>query len=297
MISDFLAVYGWILIVGFLVCSGCGYLGHFLIVRRMALTGDALSHSLLPGIVGIFLLFKTRSSLAMGIGALFAGLLTTFALNLLQGTSRLKADAVLTVVFSTAFALGVLGISLFADSVDLDLDCVLFGDLAYIPLGEHLTVFNFAVPDTALRVIFVWLICLGTLKFFYKEFLLMSFDAVFAQLTRLPVQKFHYLFMGLLSLMVVVSFEAVGVVLVVGMLIFPSASMQILSKNAKTIYTGIACLSSLYTIGGTTLAIALDLPIGPAMMVVATFVLTGAIIFQRVTHTFRLVKSNLNDSI
>ena len=233
MISDFLAVYGWIVIVGFLVCSGCGYLGHFLIVRRMALTGDALSHSLLPGIVGVFLIFKTRSSVAMGIGALIAGLLTTFTLNLLKGTSRLKSDAVLTVVFSTAFALGVLGISLFADSVDLDLDCVLFGDLAYIPMGESFTLFNFEVPFAALRVMCVWLICLGVLKIFYKEFLLLSFDAVFAQLSRLPVQKFHYLFMALLSLMVVVSFEAVGVVLVVGMLIFPSATVQIFSKNSS----------------------------------------------------------------
>lgn len=272
MINNFIEVYGWILLVGFLVSSGCGYLGHFLILRRMALTGDALSHSLLPGIVGAFLLFKTRSSWAMGVGALVSGIITTFALNFLQGTSRLKADAVLTVVFSTAFALGVLGISAFADSVDLDLDCVLFGDLAYVPMGENLTVFGLEIPWAVLRVALIWGVCLGVLKIFYKEFLLLSFDPVFAKLARLPVGKLHYVFMGLLSLMAVVSFEAVGVVLVVGMLIFPGATAQLFSKNLIKIHYWIAFLSAFYTLAGVGLAIALDLPIGPAMMVAATAV-------------------------
>jgi manganese/zinc/iron transport system permease protein len=264
------SIYGWIMAMGFLVCSGCGWVGHVLILRKMALTGDALSHSILPGIVGAFLLLGTRSHWAMVLGALIAGMVTTFALNALSTTSRLKADAALAVVFSFAFALGILGISFFADSVDLDLDCVLFGDLAFVPLGERIEFGFVAVPLSLVGVACVWgcLLILG--KIFRKEIIVLAFDPVFAELSQLPVKRLHYGFMMVLALIVVVAFEAVGAILVVGMLIFPGATAQLFSRRISQIHWLIGILSAFYAFGGTALAIVFDLPVGPAMILVAS---------------------------
>ena len=118
--------------MGFLVTAACGLIGNYLILRRMALVGDAISHSILPGIAIAFLLAKSRSSLAMFAGALVAGIVTTLLIETIHRRSRVKQDAAIGIVFSTLFAIGVILISLFASQVDLDQDCVLYGDISFV---------------------------------------------------------------------------------------------------------------------------------------------------------------------
>src|SRR6185436_890814 len=99
--------FGWVALMGFLVATACGLVGNYLILRRMALVGDAISHSVLPGLVVAFLVAKSRASLPMFLGALVAGILTTVFIELIHKKSRVKQDAAIGIVFSSLFALGV----------------------------------------------------------------------------------------------------------------------------------------------------------------------------------------------
>src|SRR5215210_6552073 len=125
----------WIGLMGFLVATACGMIGNYLILRRMALVGDAISHSVLPGLVIAFLIAKTRSSWAMFLGALVAGVVTTILIEVIHRKSQVKQDAAIGIAFSTLFAIGVILVSLFADRIDLDQECVLYGEIAFVPLS------------------------------------------------------------------------------------------------------------------------------------------------------------------
>lgn len=115
----------WIAAMGFLVATACGLVGNYLILRRMALVGDAISHSILPGIAVAFLVSGSRGSWPMFIGALVAGAVTTVLIEVIHKKSRVKQDAAIGIAFTSLFAIGVILISLFASKVDLDQECVL----------------------------------------------------------------------------------------------------------------------------------------------------------------------------
>src|SRR5688572_3758774 len=179
--TEFLPSYGWVVVMGFLVTLACGLLGNFLILRRMALVGDAISHSILPGIVIAYLLGRSRGPYAMFIGAVLAGMLTTFLIEIIQRRSRIKQDAAIGIVFSTFFAIGVLLISLFAGKTDLDADCVLYGELGYVGLVDPVQLFGVPIaPPEVLVMGVVCLVVIGFIVIFYKELLVTCFDPVLA---------------------------------------------------------------------------------------------------------------------
>ncbi|GGO02467.1 metal ABC transporter permease [Saccharibacillus kuerlensis] len=220
----------WIILTAVLVASACSILGCFLILRRMALVGDAISHAVLPGIAIAFLMSGTRDSMWMLLGATAFGLLTVFLIQTLQ-TSGLQSDASIGIVFTALFAVGVLLISLNAQHIDLDLDCVLFGEIAYVPWDT----WTFGSTDMGPRA--VWMlgitltVILLLLGLFYKQFKICAFDPAMAAACGIPVLLFHYLLMGMVSMTAVSSFESVGAILVVGMLIIPAATAYLLTNR------------------------------------------------------------------
>src|SRR4028118_1299881 len=124
----------WIILIGALVAASCSLVGCFLVLRRMAMLGDAISHAVLPGIAIAFLVTKSRNSIFMLIGATVLGLVTAFLVQMLNKSGRVRGDAAIGVTFTSLFAIGVILISQFAHNVDLDLDCVLYGVIEYTPL-------------------------------------------------------------------------------------------------------------------------------------------------------------------
>lgn len=122
----------WIMLIGALVASSCSLVGCFLVLRKMSMIGDAISHAILPGIVIAFLLSGTRDSFVMMIGAAVIGIITVFLIQMFQNNG-VQSDASIGVVFTALFAGGVVLVSLFTRQVDLDLDCVLYGEIAYAP--------------------------------------------------------------------------------------------------------------------------------------------------------------------
>lgn len=269
----------WIILTGALVASSCGFLGCFLILRRMAMLGDAISHAVLPGIVLAFLLTGTRDSLPMVIGASALGLLTVFLVQTLH-QSGVKSDAAIGVTFTSLFSVGVILISLYTQQVDLDLDCVLYGEIAYVPWNTWEIGSLSLGPLAVWQVGIVFLISLAVIGLFYKQFKLCAFDPAMAAAVGIPVTLFHYLLMGLVSMTTVASFESVGAILVVAMLVVPSATAYLLTDRLHVMLILSIVIGTLCSVLGYSLATWLDSSIAGAMTTVAGFLFLLAFLFS-----------------
>lgn len=214
----------WIVLMGFFVAAGCGLVGNYLLLRRMALVGDAISHSILFGLVAVFLLFRHASTPLMFLGAVGAGLLTVAIIEVIHRQSRVKPDAAICIAFTVLFALGVvlLSVAEVGGPVHIDADCVLYGEIAFVPLEPPLVLGGLTLgPLAVVRMGGVFLGLLAAIVLFYKELLVTAFDAGLAKSLGMRTSIWHYGLMAALSLAVVSAFEAVGAILAVAMLIVP----------------------------------------------------------------------------
>jgi|TARA_B110000467_G_C18331820_1_gene493822 manganese/zinc/iron transport system permease protein len=263
----------WIVLMGFLVSGTCGLVGCFVILRRMALVGDAISHSLLPGITIAFLLTNSRDTLPMMLGAIAAGITTVVLIEAIRHSSRIKPDAAIGIVFSSLFAIGIILISVFADKIDLDAECVLYGELGFIPLQDIAMFGGVEIgPEPVIRMAIIAVIAIGLLIAFFKEMLVTSFDPGLAASLGINPTRYQYGLTLFLSVVIVSSFESVGVVLVIAMIIFPGATaLLITDRLTKAIWLSIL-FSLLYAILGFHLATWLEASIAGGMTVIAGFI-------------------------
>ncbi|MBL7843443.1 MAG: metal ABC transporter permease [Cyclobacteriaceae bacterium] len=248
-----------IILTASLVSASCALLGCFLILRKMAMVGDAISHAVLPGIVIAFLISGSRDSFTMLLGAGIIGMFTTFLIEFFHKKARLQTDASIGVTFTWLFAIGVVLISLFAGKVDLDQDCVLYGEIAYVPLDVIITQGGINMGPKALYVSGIILIVNLLFIFLaYRKLFLTTFDPAFASAIGISTTLWHYAIMGAVSMTTVASFESVGAILVVALLIAPAATAYLITDNFKMMLT-LACLfGALSSMGGYYLAVWLD---------------------------------------
>lgn len=254
------------LIVCAVMGATLGIIGCFVVLRRMALIGDALSHAVLPGVVIAFMVVNVMvGSLegAAGVwglfgGALLAGLLTAGFISLVARHSRMKEDAAIGIVFTAMFAIGVILISNLPRGTHFDLKCFLFGDPLAIR-SEDLVTALIVSP-------LVWL----SVLVFYRPLKFVSFDPQMAAAVGMPVRFVHYLLMGLLSAAVVAALRSVGVIMSVAMLITPAAFAYQLTNRLCVMLLLSALAGCVSAVLGMFLAFAFDTPPGPAMVVVAT---------------------------
>lgn len=270
----------WIVVMGFLVNAACGLVGSFLVLRRMALVGDAISHSLLPGIAVAFLLSTSRSSGLMLAGAVGAGLLAVWLIEFIHRNTRVKPDAALGVTFTTLFSIGVILVALYADQVDLDLECVLYGEIGFVYFAEGIAIWGIEVPVPVLRMAATLFGLLILLLLFFKEALVTSFDPVLATSLGIPARWVHYGLMLTLSVVIVFSFESVGAILVIAMLILPSVTGSLLSDRLTHILLMSVAFSALYALVGLHLATWLNCSPAGAMVVTGFLIFCLAWIFS-----------------
>ena len=216
----------WTVLLGTLVAVACGLIGCYLIVQRLSLIGDAISHTVFPGIVIAFLLTGQIAGPAMFIGAAVAGVGTTAAISFLHRTSRVKEDAAVGIVFTTLFALGVVLLTLFARDAHLDVQHVLLGQIEFALL-QKVAVGGREIPIAVLQMTGVVISLILLISLFYKELLAAAFDQQWSAAVGLRPRLFHYGLMAVLSLTVVGAFTSVGAILVVAMLIAPAATVSI----------------------------------------------------------------------
>lgn len=279
--TENMQMFGWIALMGFLVTMACGLIGNYLILRRMALVGDAISHSVLPGIAVAFLVAQSRDRLVMFVGALAAGLATTLLIETIHRRTRVKQDAAIGIVFSTLFAIGVILITLFASQIDLDADCVLYGEISFVALEPHVHLFGFSLgPEPVFFMALVAVFVVVLILLFYKELLVSSFDPGLAASIGVRPGVMHYCLMAALSIVVVSAFQSVGAILVVAMLILPGATAYLLTHRLSRMLVLSVVHSAVSAVVGMHLAIWLNCSMAAAMVVAGTGIFALAWVFS-----------------
>ena len=262
----------WIILVGSLIAVSCALLGSYLILRKMAMVGDAISHAVLPGIVIAYLFSGSRETLPMLIGAAALGVLTTVLIELFHKKSNLQMDASIGITFTWLFAIGIILISLFAGQVDLDQDCVLYGEIAYVPLDLWITEGGYNLgPRTVWIASGLLLLLLVFIWRGYKGLFITTFNEEFAKALGIGVAFWHYALMGAVSLTTVISFESVGAILVVALLIVPPATAYLITTDLKKMLFLSSIFGILSAIGGYYLAALINGSIAGAIASVAGF--------------------------
>lgn len=226
-----------IVVVGILASMACAVLGVFLVLRRMSMMGDALSHAVLPGLAAAFLITADRTGVAMLLGAAIVGIGTALLTQLVHSYGRVEEGAAMGVVFTVLFALGLVLIVVAAHGTDLDPDCVLHGYIETVAL-DHVALpaalaplLGPSIPRAALTTGTLLLVNLLFIGLLYKELKLCTFDAPLATALGFSSQLLHYLLMTLVAMTTVVAFEAVGSILVIAMLIVPAATARLLTDR------------------------------------------------------------------
>ncbi len=249
------------LIAAVLVGVVCSVLGVYVILRGMAFFGDALAHTILPGVVVAFLL-----GWPLAVGALIMGVLTAVGIGALSNRGVVKEDTAIGVIFAGAFALGVAMLSA-TGSYTVDLAHFLFGNLLGVTVSD--------LWITAVLGLVVLLI----IFLFYKEFMVISFDPVLATTLRLPTTFLRYLLLILVAVTIVVSLQVVGIALMVAMLVTPAAAASLLTRRLPSMMVISALIGAFSGAAGLYISYYLGIASGPAVVLVATFIFVLAYLF------------------
>lgn len=286
-----------IILTASLVAVNCAILGCFLVLRKMSMVGDAISHAVLPGIVIAFFISGSLSSIPVLVGATLTGILCTFLIEWLNKKAGVQADAAIGMIFTFLFAVGVILIAAFASNVHLDQDCVLHGLIEFVPfdLPETGTFLDYAPRQIwILSTLLIFVVAL--VKRGYRGFFLTSFDPDFAVTTGVSLGLWHYLLMGAVSMTTVVSFESVGAVLVVAFLIIPAAAAYLMTNSLPKMLVLSCIFGVICSIIGYYFAVWVDGNIAGAISVVMGVAFTLVLLFapERGIVTKKLRKRNLS---
>ena len=225
----------------------CAILSPFLVLRKLSMVSDAISHSVLLGIVIAFFIVKEVGSPFLIAGAALFGVITVFVVEFLSGTGLVKNDDAVGIVFPMFFALAVVLITKFARNVHLDTDVVLMGEVIIAPLNR-VEFIGMSLPKALVQMGILLLINLLFVIIFFKELKITTFDRGFAKLAGFSSVALFYVLMTLSSFTAVTAFDAVGAILVVSFLITPGAAAYLISKDLKVmiaISVGYAVINSI----------------------------------------------------
>ena len=225
----------------------CAILSPFLVLRKLSMVSDAISHSVLLGIVIAFFIVKDVGSPFLIAGAALFGVITVFVVEFLSGTGLVKNDDAVGIVFPMFFALAVVLITKFARNVHLDTDVVLMGEVIIAPLNR-VEFIGMSLPKALVQMGILLLINLLFVIIFFKELKITTFDRGFAKLAGFSSVALFYVLMTLSSFTAVTAFDAVGAILVVSFLITPGAAAYLISKDLKVmiaISVGYAVINSI----------------------------------------------------
>ena len=240
------------LMAAIMVGTICAILGTYVILQGMAFFGDALAHTILPGVVLAYLV-----GWPLAVGALIFGILSAIGIGALSQRGEVREDTAIGVIFAGSFALGVAMLST-VRSYAVDLAHILFGDVLGVSTADlWLTA---GLGAVVLLVVFL----------FYKEFLVLAFDPTLAVVLRLPVKVLRYLLLILIAVTIVISLQTVGMALMLAMLITPAAAAQLLTRRLPSMMITAAVIGALANVVGLYLSYYVNIASGPAMVLVAT---------------------------
>ena len=282
----------WIVLTGAATNVACAIVGCFLVLRRMSMMGDALSHAVLPGLVVAFLFSQSLNIIPLFLGAIAVGLVTTFLIQALHQYAHVPSDASMGVVFTSLFALGVVLIKKFVVG-HFDIACVYAGSLELVVLAETVA----GIPRPLFTTLAVLIVNVLLLSLLWKELKLSSFDPALATTMGLSATAMHYLLMTVVAVTSVASFEAVGSILVVAMLIVPAATAHLFSDRLAVMVVLSAVIGVLASVLGYAAAKYWDTNIAGMMTVAAGTLYALAVLLSPRYGVCSTVVSNLQMSL
>ena len=258
-----------ILLTAVLVAVACALPGVFLVLRRLAMVADAISHAILPGIVVAYFLAHGPNLLSGFVWATLAGVLAVALIEALHRTRRVREDAAIGIVFPALFALGTFLVARYFANLHVDTDAVLYGEIALAPYDL------LVIGDRDLGPLSLWVMSglavlnLGFILLFYKELKLATFDPGLAAALGFAPAVLHYALMTIVALTTVGAFTAVGAILVVALLIVPAATAYLLTDRLPVMIGLAVLVGAASGVGGYALATIIDASISGSMVAVA----------------------------
>lgn len=275
-----------------IVAINAALLGSFLLLRKMAMVGDAISHAVLPGIVAAYYFSGDKTSGLLLFGATLTGVMASFLIDFLSRKAKIQGDASIGITYTLLFAIGMIMIAAGSGgNVDIDMNCVLYGDIALINLDRVMIDGNLYIGPHAFYVELVaFSIILVVLIIGYKGFKLLSFNEDYARSLGMNTSKWHYVMMTLVSMTTVVAFEVVGAVLVVGFLIIPPATAQLVVQRLKSMLLVSSLIGMTSVLIGFYLAKYFNVSYTGTMVFVAGIIFFIVLIFTNFVSKYRALK-------
>lgn len=251
----------WIVITAVLSALACALPGCFLVLRKMSMMGDAISHAVLPGLAIAFVVTNSRDSLSMFIGAAAVGVLTAVFVDWVNRLGGVEESAAMGVVFTTLFALGLILLVRGADHVDIDPGCVLYGAVELVPMDTR-DFFAWTVPRAVVNLGVVLFINILFITVFFKELKVSTFDPALSDTLGINSQVMNLALMAVVAVTAVAAFESVGSILVIAMLIVPAATAQLLTDRLAPMLVTSALVATAAAVLGHVSAITLPSYVG-----------------------------------
>ncbi len=267
----------------------CSLIGVFLVLRNLAMVADAISHSVLLGIVLAVFVVKDLSSPFLIVGASVFGLLTVLSIELLIKSGLIKNDSSVGIVFPLFFSIGVILISKFGKGIHLDVECVLMGEVIFAPLNRMM-VFGISLPKALVTMTVISLINLIFILIFFKELKVNTFDSEYAHLSGFSAGFLLYSLMALASFTTVSAFDSVGAILVVAFMVAPAASAYLLTKELKNTIILAVIIGVIDSIIGFYISVELNL----SMAGVTAFTMGIVFIIILLIHRDGIISRSLN---
>lgn len=266
-------------LIAIVVATACAIPGVFLVLRKMALISDAISHAILPGIVVAFFITQDLNSPLLILLAAVTGVITVILVEAIQKTGLVKEDTAIGLVFPALFSIGVILIAKNANDVHLDVDAVLLGELAFAPFDRFLISGIDLGPKSLWLMGTILISTLVLLFLFYKELKVSTFDVGLSSALGISPVIIHYGLMSVSSITVVGAFDAVGAILVVALIIAPAATAYLLTFHLKKMIVLSIGFGVFSAIGGYWLARLLNASIAGSMITVLGMVFLVVYLF------------------
>ena len=269
-----------IILVGILVCACCSLPGTFLVLRGMSMITDAISHTVLLGIVIGFFISNNLNSPLIIFFSVVVGLFTVWFTELLHNTNLLNKDSAIGVVFPILFSIAVLLITKFAKNTHLDVEHVVFGEIAFTPFDRIETLNYDFGPRAIIVLLVIFIVNLIVILLFYKEFIVSTFNPEYAKIIGFSPIFMHYLLMSLVSLTSVGAFKSVGVVLVIAFMVGPTLTARLITNKLSLLIVFSIIIGTISSIIGYFLAIYFDVSISGMQATVVGIIFLIVFVFS-----------------
>ena len=270
-----------LIVIAVLTAITCALPGVFLVLRGVAMMSDAISHAILLGIAVMFLIVKQLDSPLLIVGAACAGMLTVICTEMVIRSKRLKQDAAIGLIFPFFFSVGVILISQYARNVHLDIDMVLLGELAFAPFNRMIIVGMDCGPYALWVVGSAFLMNVAFIGLFYKELVVTTFDPKLATISGFSPFFLYYGLMVITSITAVATFDIVGSIMVVALMITPCASAYLLTCRVKDMIFLSLIFAALAAILGYFFAFWMDVSIAGSIACMTGLFFIGALLVKQ----------------